>query len=50
VKNRLIIEEKGGILSPTINGVLVIAKGIKVETYLCFKTWMKNSKKHSCNA
>ncbi|GAG59647.1 unnamed protein product, partial [marine sediment metagenome] len=45
VKNRLIIEEKSGILSPTINGVLVIAKGIKVETYLCFKTWMKNSKK-----
>ncbi|MBA7529687.1 hypothetical protein ES705_21885 [subsurface metagenome] len=44
-KNRLIIEEKGGILSPTINGVLVIAKGIKVETYLCFKNWMKNSKK-----
>lgn len=44
-KHQLIIEEKGGILSPTINGVLVIAKGIKVETYLCFKTWMKKSKK-----
>jgi len=45
VKKKLIIEDKGGILSPTINGVLTIAKGIKVETYLCFKTWMKNSKK-----
>lgn len=45
VKNKLIIEEKSGILSPTINGVLVIAKGIKVETYLYFKKWMKNSKK-----
>jgi len=45
VKNQLIIEEKGGILSPTANGVLVIAKGIKVETYLHFKHWMKNSKK-----
>ncbi|MBU4350622.1 DEAD/DEAH box helicase, partial [bacterium] len=44
-KNRLITEEKSGILSPTINGVLIIAKGIKVETYLHFKTWMKNSKK-----
>jgi len=44
-KNKLITEEKGGILSPTINGVLVIAKGIKVETYLYFKHWMKNSKK-----
>jgi len=45
VKNRLIIEDKSGILSPTANGVLVIAKGIKVETYLHFKHWMKNSKK-----
>jgi helicase len=45
VKNQLIIEEKGGIFSPTINGVLVIAKGIKVETYFYFKHWMKNSKK-----
>jgi len=45
VKNRLIMEEKSSILSPTVNGVLIIAKGIKVETYLCFKTWMKNSKK-----
>lgn len=45
MKNRLIIEEKSGILSPTINGVLVIAKGMKVETYLYFKNWMKNSKK-----
>jgi len=44
-KNKLIIEDKNGILSPTINGVLIIAKGIKVETYLYFKTWMKNSKK-----
>ena len=44
-KNQLIMEEKGGILSPTINGVLVIAKGIKVETYLYFKNWMKNSKR-----
>ncbi|GAI58934.1 unnamed protein product, partial [marine sediment metagenome] len=44
VKKRLIIEEKSGILSSTINGVLVIAKGIKVETYLYFKNWMKNSK------
>jgi len=44
-KNKLITEEKSGILSPTINGILVIAKGIKVETYLHFKTWMKNSKK-----
>jgi helicase len=45
VKNKLIIEEKSGILSPTINGVLVIAKGIKVETNLYFKNWMRNSKK-----
>ncbi len=45
VKKKLITEEKGSILSPTINGVLVIAKGIKVETYLHFKHWMKNSKK-----
>ena len=45
VKNQLIIEEKGGILSPTINSVLVIAKGIEVETYLRFKNWMKKSKK-----
>ena len=45
VKNQLIIEEKIGILSPTINGVLVITKGIKVETYLYFKNWMKNCKK-----
>jgi len=45
VKHRLIIEEKDGILSPTANGILVIAKGIKVETYLHFKNWMKNSKK-----
>ena len=44
-KKKLIIEDKGGILSPTANGVLVIAKGIKVETYLCFKHWMRNSKK-----
>ena len=44
-KDRLIMEDKNGILSPTINGVLVIAKGIKVKTYLYFKTWMKNSKK-----
>ncbi|MHC2994889.1 MAG: winged helix-turn-helix domain-containing protein [Candidatus Atribacteria bacterium] len=45
VKNQLIIEEKSGILSPTINGILVIAKGIKVETYLHFKNWMKGSKR-----
>ncbi len=45
VKNQLIIEEKSGILSPTINGILIIAKGIKVETYLYFKKWMRNSKK-----
>jgi len=45
VEHKLIMEEKSGILSPTINGVLIIAKGIKVETYLHFKTWMKNSKK-----
>jgi len=44
-KNKLIVEEKSGILSPTANGVLVIAKGIKVETYLHFKHWIKNSKK-----
>ncbi|GAI57796.1 unnamed protein product, partial [marine sediment metagenome] len=44
VKNRLIIEDKNGILSPTANGVLIIAKGIKVDTYFYFKTWMKNSK------
>jgi len=45
VKKKLIIEDKGGILSPTANGILIIAKGIKVETYLYFKHWMKNSKK-----
>jgi len=45
VENRLISEENSGILASTPNGVLVIAKGIKVETYLYFKHWMKNSKK-----
>ncbi|MBA7537505.1 hypothetical protein ES705_29774 [subsurface metagenome] len=42
---KLIREIKGGILSPTANGILITALKIKVETYLFFKNWMEYSKK-----
>jgi helicase len=44
-ENKLIREDKKGILSPTAHGILITAKRIKVETYLFLKTWMKSSKK-----
>jgi len=48
-KNRLIKDNKKGILSPTPDGILIIAKRIKVETYLFLKTWMKYSNKGEIN-
>jgi helicase len=42
---KLIREIKGGILSPTANGILITALKIKVETYIFFKNWMEYSKK-----
>ena len=44
-ENRLIRGIKGGILSPTANGILIITKKIKVETYLFLKNWIEYSKK-----
>ena len=44
-ENRLIKDNKEGILSPTPNGILVIAKRIKVETYLFLRDWIKCSNK-----
>ncbi|PKP55080.1 hypothetical protein CVT91_16650, partial [Candidatus Atribacteria bacterium HGW-Atribacteria-1] len=44
-QNKLIKEIKGGILSPTANGILITALKIKVETYLFMKNWMEYSKK-----
>ena len=44
-QNKLIREIKGGILSPTANGILITALKIKVETYLFMKNWMEYSKK-----
>jgi helicase len=43
--NKLLREIKGGILSPTANGILVTALKIKVETYLFLKNWMEYSRK-----
>jgi helicase len=43
--NKLIREIKGGILSPTANGILITALKIKVETYLFLKYWMGYCKK-----
>lgn len=43
--HKLIREIKGGILSPTVNGIFITALKIKVETYLFFKYWMGYSKK-----
>jgi hypothetical protein len=43
--NKLIKEIKGGILSPTANGILITALIIKVETYLLFKNWVEYSRK-----
>ena len=48
-ENRLIKDNKKGILSPTPDGILIIAKRIKVETYLFLKTWMKYSNKGEIN-
>ncbi len=45
LRNKLIKEIKGGILSPTANGILVTALKIKVETYLFLKYWMGYCKK-----
>lgn len=44
-ENRLIKDNKKGILSPTPNGILIIAKRIKVETYLFLRDWIKCSNK-----
>ena len=44
-ENWLIKDNKKGILSPTPDGILIIAKRIKVDTYLFLKTWMKYSSK-----
>ena len=44
-QNKLIKEIKGGILSPTDNGILISALKIKVETYLLFRNWVEYSKK-----
>jgi len=43
--NKLLKEIKGGILSPTANGILITALKIKVETYLFLKYWMRYCKK-----
>jgi helicase len=43
--NKLIREIKGGILSPTANGILITALIIKTETYLFLKYWMGYCKK-----
>lgn len=48
-ENRLIKDNKKGILSPTPDGILVVAKRIKVDTYLFLKTWMKYSNKREIN-
>jgi len=45
VENKLIRKNKKGNFSPTTCGILVITKAIKVETYLYFKSWIKESKK-----
>jgi len=45
VENKLIRKNKKGNFSPTTCGILVITKEIKVETYLYFKSWIKESKK-----
>ncbi|PKP61727.1 hypothetical protein CVT91_02105 [Candidatus Atribacteria bacterium HGW-Atribacteria-1] len=44
-ENKLIRGIKGGILYPTANGILIITKKIKVETYLFLKNWIEYSKK-----
>jgi helicase len=44
-ENRLTEEDSNGNLSLTSNGILIAAKGIKVETYLFLKTWINYSKK-----
>lgn len=44
-ENRLIKDNKEGISSPTPNGILIIAKRIKVETYLFLRDWIKCSNK-----
>jgi len=45
VENKLIRKNKKGNFSPTTCGILIITKKIKVETYLYFKSWIKESKK-----
>lgn len=45
VENKLIRKNKKGNFSPTTCGILIITKAIKVETYLYFKSWIKESKK-----
>ena len=45
VENKLIRKNKKGNFSPTTCGILIITKAIKVETYLYFNSWIKESKK-----
>jgi len=42
-ENRLITEDDKGIFSAADAGILVIVKGIKVDTYLYFLSWLKGS-------
>ncbi|GAF69442.1 unnamed protein product, partial [marine sediment metagenome] len=43
--NSLIRINKNGVLSPTDSGILIAAKRIKVDTFLFFKSWLRNCKK-----
>ena len=45
IENKLIRKNKKGNFSPTTCGILIITKAIKVETYLYFRSWIKDSKK-----
>ena len=45
IENKLIRKNKKGNFAPTTCGILIITKAIKVETYLYFKSWIKESKK-----
>ena len=42
-ENQLINEGKGNVLTATDAGKLIIAKGIKVDTYLYFLSWLSGS-------
>ena len=43
--NCLIKMNRNGVLSPTDSGILIAAKRIKFETFLCFKSWLRYCKK-----